>query len=156
MLSWTFTFNILTEPCSVWDIALGFCSVSELCMDIGVDLLEHPYLGRLWHCLNTHLNASIQQNAKASAFIQASPPAGYHLYNKITVYSENIPLFFLYENKLEQSFFLKPLIRADFSKVIYPNSLQVCCYLLYIGRLNYLDSLTPTLKGLENYKTLSS
>lgn len=51
-------------------------------MDIGVDLLEHPYLGRLWHCLNTHLNASFQQNAKASAFIQASPPAGYHLYNK--------------------------------------------------------------------------
>lgn len=65
-------------------------------MDIGVDLLEHPYLGRLWHCLNTHLNASIQQNAKASAFIQASPPAGYHLYNKITVYSENIPLVFFY------------------------------------------------------------
>lgn len=126
-------------------------------MDIGVDLLEHPYLGRLRHCINTHLNASIQQNAKASAFIQASPPAGYHLYNKITVYSENIPLFFfLYENKLERSFFLKPLIRADFSKVIYPNSLQVCCYQLYIGRLNYLDSLIPTLKGLENYKTLSS
>lgn len=94
ILSWTFTFNILTELCSVWDIALGFCSVSELCMDIGVDLLEHPYLGRLWHCRNTHLNASIQQNAKASAFIQASPLAGYHLYNKITVYSENIPLVF--------------------------------------------------------------
>lgn len=63
---------------------------------------------------------------------------------------------FLYENKLEQSFFLKPLITADFSKVIYPNSLQVCCYQLYIGRVNYLDSLIPTLKGLENYKTLSS
>lgn len=65
-------------------------------------------------------------------------------------------VFFLYENKLEQFFVLKPLIRADFSKVIYPNSLQVCCYQLYIGRLNYLDSLIPTLKRLENYKTLSS
>ena len=49
VLSWTLTFNMLTEACRVWDVAhlLFAVSLSITQSDFGVNLLGRPLMGRL-------------------------------------------------------------------------------------------------------------
>ena len=54
ILSWTLTFNMQTEACRVWDVALEFFVVflSIAQSDFGVSLLVRPLLGRFTIVLN--------------------------------------------------------------------------------------------------------
>lgn len=60
-------FKIPTAACRVGDLALGFffaVSLSIAQSDLVVNLLIHPFLGRMWHCIDAHLNPPDQQTAK--------------------------------------------------------------------------------------------
>lgn len=47
-LLWTLTFNMLTEFCRVWNVALGYfaISLSIACSDLDVIVLGHPLQGK--------------------------------------------------------------------------------------------------------------
>lgn len=66
------SFNMLSDACTVWDVALGFFAVcvSSAQSDLELDLLDYLLLGRLWHCVNTHLDAPDQKTARTSGFIE--------------------------------------------------------------------------------------
>ena len=54
LLSWTFTYNMLTEACRVWDVTLGiFSSISEHCtVWPWGELARTPTTGKTYNFLN--------------------------------------------------------------------------------------------------------